>query len=86
MGMSSDHLVVDVGDVDISVGDEISMGVRYGALLRAMTSPFVTKLERTGRTQPVLTVGPRRQWGSPRPVNRSSAALTAGTQTQPRIS
>jgi ornithine racemase len=49
LGMSSDHLVVDVGDVDISVGDEISMGVRYGALLRAMTSPFVTKVERSAR-------------------------------------
>jgi predicted amino acid racemase len=49
LGMSSDHLVVEVGDVDISVGDEVPMGVRYGALLRAMTSPFVTKLERAGR-------------------------------------
>jgi ornithine racemase len=57
MGMSSDHLVLDVGDVDVSVGDEISMGVRYGALLRAMTSPFVTKLERTGG-RPHSTVDP----------------------------
>jgi predicted amino acid racemase len=45
LGMSSDHLVLDVGDHDVSVGDELSFGLGYGALLRAATSPFVTKLE-----------------------------------------
>ena len=43
--MSSDHLVLDVGDHDVSVGDELSFGLGYGALLRAATSPFVEKLE-----------------------------------------
>jgi predicted amino acid racemase len=41
LGTSSDHLVVDLGDHGAAVGDELSFGVGYGALLRAMTSPFV---------------------------------------------
>lgn len=47
LGMSSDHLVVDLGDQEIVVGDEIAFGVGYGALVRAMTSPFVMKTEVT---------------------------------------
>jgi hypothetical protein len=47
--MSSDHLVVDLGDHPVAVGDEIDFGVAYGALVRAMTSPFVTKIEHLGR-------------------------------------
>ncbi|MCX6395606.1 MAG: alanine/ornithine racemase family PLP-dependent enzyme [Propionibacteriales bacterium] len=49
LGMSSDHLVLDVGDHDVRVGDEITFGLAYGALVRAMTSPFVTKVELVGR-------------------------------------
>jgi predicted amino acid racemase len=45
LGTSSDHLVLDLGDHSSAVGDEVSFGVGYGALLRAMTSPFVTKVE-----------------------------------------
>ncbi|GAA5161918.1 hypothetical protein GCM10023321_46840 [Pseudonocardia eucalypti] len=44
LGMSSDHLVVDHGDHRVAVGDEIGFGVAYSALLRAMTSPYVTKI------------------------------------------
>jgi predicted amino acid racemase len=43
--MSSDHLVVDLGDHPVAVGDEIGFGVAYGGLVRAMTSPFVEKIE-----------------------------------------
>ncbi len=48
LGASSDHLVVDVEDVAgggaaVKVGDEISFRVGYGALLAAMTSPYVKK-------------------------------------------
>jgi predicted amino acid racemase len=43
LGMSSDHLVLDVGECDVAVGDEVAFGLGYGALVRAMTSPFVTK-------------------------------------------
>jgi hypothetical protein len=50
LGMSSDHLVVDLGDHPVTVGDEIDFGVGYGALVRAMTSPFVTKIEQVGRS------------------------------------
>ncbi|MCZ4500686.1 MAG: alanine racemase [Marmoricola sp.] len=49
LGMSSDHLVLDLGDHGAAVGDELVFGVGYGALVRAMTSPFVTKVERVGR-------------------------------------
>jgi predicted amino acid racemase len=49
LGMSSDHLVVDLGDHPVVVGDEIDFGLGYGALVRAMTSPFVTKIERLVR-------------------------------------
>ncbi len=45
LGTSSDHLVVDLGDHDAVVGDELRFGVGYGALLRAMTSPFVAVVE-----------------------------------------
>lgn len=44
-GASSDHLVIDVGDHDVAVGDELTFGLGYGALLRAATSPFVAKVE-----------------------------------------
>lgn len=47
LGMSSDHLVVDLADHSCAVGDELTFGVGYGALVRAMTSPFVTKVEHT---------------------------------------
>jgi ornithine racemase len=47
LGMSSDHLVVDLGDHPVAVGDEIDFGVAYGGLVRAMTSPFVEKIEVT---------------------------------------
>jgi ornithine racemase len=50
LGMSSDHLVVDLGDHSVAVGDEIAFGVAYGALVRAMTSPFVTKIEHRRRS------------------------------------
>jgi predicted amino acid racemase len=49
LGMSSDHLVVGLGDHAVAVGDEIDFGVAYSALMRAMTSPFVAKVERFGR-------------------------------------
>lgn len=48
LGMSSDHLVVDQGDHRLSVGDELCFGVGYGALVQAMTSPFVAVVEYAG--------------------------------------
>ncbi len=50
LGMSSDHLVVDAGDHDLSVGDEVSFQVDYSALVRAATSPYVETSERIAQT------------------------------------
>jgi ornithine racemase len=44
LGMSSDHLILDVGDADVAVGDEVRFALGYGALVRAMTSPFVARV------------------------------------------
>ncbi|MDQ6910709.1 MAG: alanine racemase, partial [Actinomycetota bacterium] len=44
LGASSDHLVVDAGAVAIAVGSELRFQLNYGALLAAMTSPFVAKV------------------------------------------
>ncbi len=44
LGASSDHLVVDAGVCAVPVGSEVRFGVDYSALLRAMTSPFVSKV------------------------------------------
>ena len=41
VGASSDHIVVDSADHLDGVGDELEFDVDYGALLAAMTSPYV---------------------------------------------
>lgn len=56
LGMSSDHLVVDLGDHRISVGDELRFGLGYGALVRAMTSPYVAKVEHRTTVPEMLVV------------------------------
>ena len=43
LGASSDHIVIDAKQESIGVGDEVKFEVDYGALLAAMTSPFVVK-------------------------------------------
>jgi predicted amino acid racemase len=43
VGASSDHLILDVREPDLEIGDEVRFDVGYGALLRAMTSPYVEK-------------------------------------------
>jgi predicted amino acid racemase len=65
LGMSSDHLVVDLGDHEVAVGDEMDFGVGYGALVRAMTSPFVSTTE-VGGDAPLATA----------PSNRRRAGFT----------
>lgn len=44
LGASSDHLVVEAAGTAPAVGSELSFGVNYGALVRAMTSPFVSRV------------------------------------------
>lgn len=43
MGASSDHLILESVSNDLSVGTEVSFQLNYSALVRAMTSSFVTK-------------------------------------------
>ena len=43
LGASSDHLVLDAGAASVAVGSELRFGLNYAAMLRAMTSPFVTR-------------------------------------------
>lgn len=52
LGVSSDHLVLDHGDHDVRVGDEIAFGVDYAALVAAMTSPFVSRRHIGGDSAP----------------------------------
>lgn len=41
LGASSDHLVLDAGDHEVGVGEELRFGLDYSALVRAATSPYV---------------------------------------------
>lgn len=43
LGASSDHMVMDAKKNDLKVGDEVEFDVNYGALLAAVTSPYVLK-------------------------------------------
>ena len=44
LGASSDHLILDVSGLGLKVGEKVRFDVGYGALLRAMTSPYVEKV------------------------------------------
>ena len=44
LGSSSDHIVIDTKKLSVKVGDELRFHVDYGALLTAMTSPYIKKL------------------------------------------
>lgn len=43
LGSSSDHLIVDSRQKRLGVGEEVRFRLTYGALLAAMTSPYVKK-------------------------------------------
>ena len=43
LGTSSDHIIVDAKEIDLNVGNEVEFSLNYGALLSAMTSPYVMK-------------------------------------------
>lgn len=44
LGASSDHFVVESVKGELFVGDEVTFQLNYSALVRAMTSPFVSKV------------------------------------------
>jgi predicted amino acid racemase len=46
VGASSDHLILEVREPGLEVGATVAFDVGYAALLRAMTSPYVTKAYR----------------------------------------
>ncbi|WP_226035347.1 alanine/ornithine racemase family PLP-dependent enzyme [Aquibacillus saliphilus] len=43
LGSSSDHTLLDAKNVDLKIGDEVAFTMTYGALLAAVTSPYVFK-------------------------------------------
>ncbi len=43
LGASSDHLLLNAKNIDLNVGDEVQFDLQYGALLKAMVSPYVEK-------------------------------------------
>lgn len=43
LGASSDHIILNDPNHRLQVGDEVSFNLDYGALLTAMTSPFIKK-------------------------------------------
>ena len=43
LGSSSDHVILDSGNHNFQVGDEVRFNLDYGGLLAAMTSPFIRK-------------------------------------------
>lgn len=65
-GASSDHLVVSGAAMDLAVGDEQRFRISYSTLLRAMTSPFVSRcfLDETvpSRSASLQGAGVRQPW------------------------
>ena len=43
LGASSDHIIVDTKKIELKVGNELEFDLDYGALLAAMTSPYIIK-------------------------------------------
>ncbi len=79
IGASSDHLVIDSGGCTTHVGDEITFQLTYGALLRAMTSPFVGSVLLGGGRTDGLSPGDdldRRRVGAGQPRFRPGSAAT----------
>lgn len=44
LGASSDHLITDSGPACVPIGTEFTFQLNYSALVRSMTSPFVSKV------------------------------------------
>jgi len=44
LGASSDHLIADAKKTGLNVGDEVEFDLDCGAMLQAMTSPYVAKV------------------------------------------
>ncbi len=44
LGASSDHIIINAKQTEIKVGDTVEFNLNYGALLSAMTSPYIIKI------------------------------------------
>lgn len=44
VGASSDHLVIEADQGNLAVGEEVVFQLNYSALVRAMTSPFISRV------------------------------------------
>jgi len=44
LGSSSDHIIINAKQTEIKVGDTVEFNLNYGALLSAMTSPYIIKI------------------------------------------
>ena len=63
LGASSDHLIADSCGHRPSIGAEVRFQLDYSALVRSMTSPFVTKVMK-GRSGSVTTVASEAPWAT----------------------
>jgi predicted amino acid racemase len=45
LGASSDHIIINTKKTELKVGVKLEFDMNYGALLAAMTSPYVTKIK-----------------------------------------
>lgn len=55
LGASGDHLIIDSDTDSLVVGAEITFGLTYSALIRAMTSPFIAKVMQAGAVKNTLS-------------------------------
>jgi predicted amino acid racemase len=56
LGASSDHLIIESDEKnELFVGEEVSFQPNYGALVRAMTAPFVAKVYTSRRDGPLAS-------------------------------
>ncbi|WP_317929062.1 alanine/ornithine racemase family PLP-dependent enzyme [Halioxenophilus sp. WMMB6] len=55
LGASSDHLIIESTENKLLVGEEVTFQLNYSALVRAMTSPFVSKVYTYRRERPLAS-------------------------------
>jgi predicted amino acid racemase len=55
LGTSSDHLIIESIEKGLLVGDEVCFQPNYSALVRAMTSPFVSKIYSSRQDAPLVS-------------------------------
>jgi predicted amino acid racemase len=56
IGTSSDHMILDAKETNLQVGNEVAFDFNYGALLMAMTSPYIKKQYKESKWMPKDTV------------------------------